>query len=270
MVALWGVPAAQAHSPFSGDPQTQTAAALAALLLATFWLVYLRGVWLTRRSRAGEASGRGRRARLLWMHCGLGLSALAVLGPLDTWAATSATAHMVQHMMFMVVIPPMLVFARPLPQFSAGLGRAAGSLVTPLLRITAHPMIAAYLHGAMVWFWHVPRFYRLALDNPWWHGVEHACFLVSAGLFWWAVLRAGPRRTPAALFALLFTLMHTGFLGAMLTFARSPLYRDSQDLADQQLAGLIMWVPGAVPYLLASAWLGYRWFRVRHRGHWAR
>lgn len=261
---VW-VPAAQAHTPLSGDPQTQWATGLAALVLASLWLIYLRGAWRTWGPGTGGSSEGGQLKRLLWMHSGLALSVVAVFGPLDARAETSAALHMVQHMLFMVVIPPALVFARPLPQCKAGLGRLAIPLVTPLLRLTAYPMATAFLHAAMIWFWHVPRFYRLALDNPWWHAVEHACFLVSAGLFWWAVLRAGARRTPAALLALLFTLMHTGFLGAMLTFARAPLYRDSLDLADQQLAGLIMWVPGAVPYLLASAWLAYRWLQARRR-----
>lgn len=264
LAGLAAVPQARAHSPFSGDPHTQWAAGLAALVLALFWAVYLRGAWRIAANRAGGAARKGDLLRFCWVQLGLGLCVLAVLGPLDAWAETSATAHMVQHMMFMVVIPPILVLARPLPQFNAGLGHLAAPMLAWPLKLVAYPLVTAYLHAAMVWFWHVPRFYRLALDNPWWHGVEHACFLISAGLFWWAVLRAGQRRTPTALFALLFTLMHTGFLGAMLTFARAPLYGDSRGLADQQLAGLIMWVPGAVPYLLASAWLGYRWFQRRN------
>lgn len=131
--------------------------------------------------------------------------------------------------------------------------------------LSRHPVLTAYVHGLTIWFWHVPRFYQLALDNPWWHVVEHGMFLLSAGLFWWAVLQGLQRRVHWALLALLLTLMHTGFLGALLTFAPSPLYGEARDLQDQQLAGLIMWVPGAVPYLLAAAWLGYRWFRDMHR-----
>ena len=57
----------------------------------------------------------------------------------------------------------------------------------------------------------------------------------------------------------LFTLMHTGILGAILTFADAPMYGEARDLGDQQLAGLIMWVVGGVPYLLASGWIAHRW-----------
>jgi cytochrome c oxidase assembly factor CtaG len=130
-----------------------------------------------------------------------------------------------------------------------------------MLCLSRHPLLAAYLHGAVIWFWHTPHFYMLAVRNPWWHIVEHACFLVTAGLFWWALLNANTRRLPWALLALLLTLMHTGILGALLTFARAPLYGEVRDLADQQLAGLIMWVLGAIPYIGASAWLGHRWYR---------
>jgi putative membrane protein len=90
--------------------------------------------------------------------------------------------------------------------------------------------------------------------------VEHAFFLVTAGLFWWAVLNTSPRHSGWALLAVLFTLMHTGFLGAVLTFAQQPLYGSTRPLADQQLAGLIMWVVGAIPYMMAAMWIGYRWY----------
>jgi putative membrane protein len=61
-------------------------------------------------------------------------------------------------------------------------------------------------------------------------------------------------------------LMHTGFLGAVLTFARAPLYGEARDLQDQQLAGLIMWVLAAIPYIIASAWIAHRWFRQLEAG----
>jgi len=101
--------------------------------------------------------------------------------------------------------------------------------------------------------------------HPWWHVVEHLLFIVSATLFWWAILRSSRLLVPWALLALLFTLMQTGLLGALLTFASEPLYGEARSLEDQQLAGLIMWVLGAVPYLLASGWLGWRWLLTMQR-----
>jgi putative membrane protein len=126
------------------------------------------------------------------------------------------------------------------------------------LHLSRYPIWAGGLQGAAIWFWHAPKFYNLALADPGWHFVEHAGFALGAGLFWWSVLG---RHSAAALPALLFTFMHMGMLGALLTFAQTPLYDDRLDLQDQQLAGLIMWVPGGLPYLIAGAWCGLRWFR---------
>lgn len=254
VIAVWlhsYVPVALGHSPLEGDGQERLAALISALLLAAFWLVYLVGS-LRLRPRWYEG---------LAFHCASFLCYAAVLGSLDRWAETSAAAHMVQHMLFMVVIAPLWVLARPLPQLAAVGGRWVWLMWTPALRLVRYPLATAWLHGAAIWFWHLPDFYVLALHNPWWHGVEHLCFVVTAGLFWWAVLRGNPNRMSWALLAVLLTLVHTGFLGAVLTFAQVPLYGQGRGLEDQQLAGLIMWVVGAIPYLLASAWIGYNWFR---------
>jgi len=243
-------PAASAHGPFTGDGQERLTGSLTALLLAAFWAAYLRGAW--RRPPAASA--------LLGFHLAAVLCVAALLGPLDDWAKTSTAAHMVQHMMLMVVIPPLWVLSRPLPQIAAGTGAAGAMLWTPMLRLARHPLYAAYLHGGLIWFWHLPTFYMLAVEHPWWHAFEHACFLLSGGVFWWAILRASRQNAAWALLALLLTLMHTGFLGAILTFAHTPLYGEARSLADQQLAGLIMWVLGGIPYLVASAWISNRWY----------
>lgn len=244
-------PTALGHSPASSQGQEQLAALVGAVLLFVFWLLYLWGSWL-RRPKLRHA---------LSFHGATLLCYLAVLGPLDEMAETSAAAHMVQHMLFIVVIAPLWVLARPLPQIVSGGGRVLALSWKPVLRFVHYPMLAAWLHCAAIWFWHMPDLYILALQNPWWHTIEHACFLITAGLFWWAVLRSSYREAPRALLALLLTLVQTGFLGAILTFARTPLYGEGRILEDQQLAGLIMWVVGAIPYLMACVWVGRRWYR---------
>lgn len=242
---------ANAHNPVTSQGDEQIAGLISAGLLCGFWLVYLLGAW------------RRPPARYQWVcfHIATLLCALALLGPLDDWAETSTAAHMLQHMLLIIAITPCWVIARPLAQVYAGSGRWLAWCWKRLLRLTAHPLLMAYLQGAAIWFWHMPYFYMLAVNNPWWHLLEHASFLLGSGLFWWAILRNQRRKAPWALLALLFTLMHTGFLGAVLTFAKAPLYGESRDLPDQQLAGLIMWVAGAIPYLIASGWIGYRWFQ---------
>ncbi|WP_373187390.1 cytochrome c oxidase assembly protein [Halopseudomonas sp.] len=257
LCVLWGASMpAMAHSPTSGSAQEQIASMLAVGLLGVFWLFYLAG---SRRRQAQVW-------RAMAFHAAMLLGFFAVAGPLDEWAETSTTAHMVQHMLFMVVIAPLWVLSRPLKRLAAAGGKWVSRGWRPLLRLTRHPVLLAYLHGLTIWFWHMPRFYQLALDNSWWHVVEHGMFMLTAGLFWWAVLYGRQRSVHWSLFALLLTLMHTGFLGALLTFAQAPLYGEARSLQDQQLAGLIMWVPGALPYLLAAAWVGYRRFRTVHRG----
>ncbi|WP_052063834.1 cytochrome c oxidase assembly protein [Nitrincola sp. A-D6] len=243
----------QAHSPLQSDGASFQAALLTTLLLALFWLFYV----------LGSIKRPPRLWRALLFHSACLLCALAVVGPLDDLAETSASAHMLQHMLLMVVITPLWALSLPLPQFAAITGRWGRFAWQPLLKLAAYPLSLAYLHAAVVWFWHTPRFYVLALEHPWWHLVEHICFVFTAAMLWWAVLHCTERTRSWALLALLFTLMHTGFLGAVLTFAESLLYYPSHQLADQQLAGLLMWVPGGVPYILAAAWLGYRWIKSR-------
>jgi putative membrane protein len=242
---------ARAHSPFGGPREDQLVAVGTAALLLVVWGAYLLGIRRI-RPRTGQA---------IAFHLALSIGFVALLGPLDDWAKTSTAMHMVQHMVLIVVIAPLWVLSQPLPQLISGGGKVAAISGRVALRLSRHPLWAAYLHGLVIWFWHVPHFYMLAVENPWWHAVEHACFLLTAGLFWWALLQFSKPNAPWALLALLLTLMHTGFLGAVLTFARAPLYGEARDLQDQQLAGLIMWVLAAIPYLMASAWIGHRWLR---------
>ena len=249
---------AAAHSPLDvlggadGIP-----ALLSAVLLGLMWLAYVLGS-ITRRGGV-----KPRRREALALHCGMLVAALALFGPFDDWAKTSSAMHMTQHMLLMVVIPPLWVLARPLPQWRAATGDLGKVLWEPLLRATRYPLAAALVHGAMIWVWHAPGPYMVAVENVWWHLLEHVCFLLSGWVFWWAVLRGSSLNTGKALMALLLTLMHTGLLGALLTFATAPIYDEARSLADQQLAGLIMWVPGGIAYLAAISWIGYRWL-VHH------
>lgn len=242
---------ALAHNPVTSRGEGQIAALLSLLALLTFWVFYLLGV---KRKRPSHH-------QIFLFHTAALLCGLAVLGPLDDWAKTSSAAHMTQHMLLMVVIAPLWVLSRPLAQIIAGSGRLWAWLWRPMLRLTRYPLATAYIHGAVIWFWHMPYFYMVAVENVWWHAFEHICFLMTAGIFWWAVLKGSRQNAHWALLALLFTLMHTGFLGALLTFASAPLYGEARSLGDQQLAGLIMWVVGGAPYLMAAAWAANSWYK---------
>jgi cytochrome c oxidase assembly factor CtaG len=123
----------------------------------------------------------------------------------------------------------------------------------------------------MLWAWHIPALYDAALANRAVHVLEHAGFLATAALFWWAVLLGHGHRPPHGA-GVLYTFglaAQSTALGAMLTFARTPWYTSHltsaarhglSPLEDQQLAGLIMWVPGGLVYLglalgLFAVWL---------------
>lgn len=245
----------QAHGIFDGSIEERVAAMLAVVGLLVVWVLYVRGAQKVQPARRFNAG----------FHLMAGLCAVTLLGPLDSLAEASAAAHMTQHMLLIAIIAPLWVLSRPLPQISAGGGHLLRPLWRPLLQLVQHPMLAAYIHGAVIWFWHSPAFYMMAVRNPWWHLLEHLSFLLSGVIFWWAVLKAGQRKAPWALLALLFTLMHTGFLGALLSFAREPLYGEARDLQDQQLAGMIMWVVGSVPYLIAAIASSHRWYGQMQR-----
>jgi cytochrome c oxidase assembly factor CtaG len=121
------------------------------------------------------------------------------------------------------------------------------------------------LHLAAIVFWHVPRFYDAALRYPSLHVAEHLSFLGSALLFWWLVCDRRARRrlgAPLAVAALFVVAMQGTVLGALLTVAQRPWYVSHlattlpwglTPLEDQQLAGLLMWVPAGLAYLVAAA-----------------
>jgi putative membrane protein len=199
-------------------------------------------------------------ARRLIFHGAMLVAGLALFGPFDDWAASSSAMHMVQHMLLMVVVAPMAVLARPLAQWRVVTGSKADPVWRALVRVSRYPSGCALLHAAAIWFWHAPGPYMAALLHNGLHVLEHASFLFTGWLFWWSVLRAGRREALPAAMALLFTAMHTGLLGALLTFSSQPLYwRESRELWDQQLAGLIMWIPGGGVYLFAASLAAYRW-----------
>lgn len=242
----------QAHGLIDGADVAQLPEILGGLLLVLLWLYYCIGA-----RRVQPMAGRAPVFHLASL-----IAALITFGFLDGWIENGSAMHMIQHMLIMAVIAPLYVLARPLPQWLTASRWISVSLWRPFLRLSRYPIWTSCLQGVAIWFWHAPKFYNLAVASPWWHFAEHVCFALAAGLFWWSVLG---RRAASALPAILFTLMHTGMLGALLTFARTPLYDDLLDLQDQQMAGLIMWVPGGLPYLAAGIWCSLRWFQKNAR-----
>lgn len=193
--------------------------------------------------------------------------AASLAPPLDGLADASFSMHMIQHQLLMQMAAPLMVLGRPLVvgihALPAGLRRRIAPRVMRWAAV--RPATAFFIHGGLIWLWHVPAFFNAATADPLLHALQHLCFFGSAVLFWWALLaRRGEGQAVAYLF---LTLLHTGALGALLTFSRvawyaapGPLPFGLTALEDQQLGGLIMWVPGSVAYLgaalaLAAGWL---------------
>jgi putative membrane protein len=216
-------------------------------LLAVASLAYGAGV----RRLWGRAGRRGiAPAHVAAFAAGIGVLALAVLSPLHHLAERFLWAHMIQHELLMVVAAPLLVLGRPLQAF-------VWLQPVRIPRWLSDPLLAWGLHAAAIWLWHAPHFFEAAVSGEGLHFAQHASFLGSAILFWWAVLARGELGAMASLFT---TMLHTGALGALMTFSRASWY-SGYALEDQQLAGLVMWVPAGLVYPLVALFIGSRWLR---------
>lgn len=207
--------------------------------------------------------------------------AVALVSPLHPLSEQLFSAHMTQHEILMVIAAPLLVLGRPgaiafwvLPRRATrtvALAVHRSGLARLWSALTA-PFAATVIHGLALWAWHVPRWYEATLGNPLVHTAQHACFLGTAVLFWEAVLRGRHGRVNhgASVLALFLTGFHSGGLGALLTFSTGlwyPIYTDTAPLwgltplQDQQLGGLIMWVPGGLAYIIAGLVLFGAWLQ---------
>jgi putative membrane protein len=209
---------------------------------------------------------------------------LALAPPLDPMGAELFSAHMLQHELLMLVAAPLLVAGSPLAVWAWAMPprwRRSIACITHSRGIAAiwatltAPLAAWILHAAAIWLWHLPGLFSAALEHEGVHVLQHFSFLFSALLFWWAATRrTSSAGTAASVFYLFTTMVHTGALGALLVFAptlwypvygTAPLEWGLQPLEDQQLGGLIMWIPGGLVYAGAAIALMARWLQTHAR-----
>jgi putative membrane protein len=274
---LLAAPDALAH----GENGAASASSLEFWIAASLLIagaVYVRGlVALWRATAPGRGASIGA-AACFFGGC-LALAA-AVLSPLDALAADLFWVHMVQHEVLMLVAAPLLVLGRPLAVWSWALPSGALRAVArrarlPFLRrawAALTSLSGAWLaHAAALWGWHVPALFNAAAASEVLHSLQHLSFLGTALLFWWACLAPGRRSKGDGVLYLLTTMMHTGALGALLTVSPRVWYANDAGrwgwtaLADQQLGGLIMWVPAGVVYLAVGLALFARWLGPEQR-----
>ncbi len=254
--------------------------AAVALLLGAPYAV---GLWRLR----GAAGARGRAS---WGDAaylaGVAVAALAVGTPLDGMGDAVFSMHMTQHLVLMLVAAPLLAAGRPAAVLAWALPPAARPAVRRALRpraprracraLTRLP-IAATVFTCLLWAWHAPALFDAAVAHDAVHAVEHACFLGSAWLFWHAYFRealGGGNRAAGALTAAFLVAAQASVLAALLTFSAAPWYAPyatpvagwpAGPLADQQLGGLLMWIPSNLFFIGASAAAFLLWIRAAER-----
>jgi cytochrome c oxidase assembly factor CtaG len=250
---------------------------VATFALALTALTYLRGCWLLRRAgypylpawRIGSFA--------------LGLFALwfALASPLDTFSGFVLTAHMLQHMVLMMVAPPLLLLGEPMIPIVRGMPRfAAREFAGPFLNwpiaeriglALTRPVVALLLMGIVMFTWHVPGPYELALRSSSWHEVEHACFFFASIVFWWPVIQPWPSRPQWSRWAMVPYLMIADLqntaLSAVLVFSDKvlyPSYATGPSLfgftpqEDQAAAGTTMWIIGSLAFVVPAVVIAVR------------
>ena len=226
-------------------------------------LFYLRG-WFSLRRSSHDLFAPLRLAAFL---AGLFFLWIAIGSPLAAFDEASLTVHMIQHILLMLVIPPLVLLGEPSLPLLHGLPQGfVRTTLGPLLRwdsmqslgkFLTHPLVCWILAAVAVIGWHAPAAFELALRSEAWHEVEHACFLTTSLLFWWPVVQPFPSearwpRWSMPLYLFLGTLPG-GALGAFLAFSDRVLYPSYNEapslfgitpLQDQVFAGALMWVFG--------------------------
>lgn len=249
------------------------------------------GGWLYARGlrRLWRRSGEGRvvsRVRAGAFAGGMAALVIAVVSPLDPTAEVLFSVHMIQHLLLVLVAAPLLVIGAPDVAVLWGLserwrgevGRRWNRLVQGTERVVGGQngvaLASVLIAAATLWAWHVPDLYDTAVRRDGVHAAEHLTFLLTALFFWASVLRLRPRDhlgNGLRVVLVFFMAMQGSILGALITFAQRPLYESHAaipaawgiaPLADQQLAGLIMWVPPALLYIGVAAFLFVRWLEA--------
>jgi putative membrane protein len=216
----------------------------------------------------------------VWYAAGVALLLLSLVSPIDVLGDTYLfSAHMLQHLLLLLIIPPLLILGLPQALVERALRRPG---LAAAERVLNRPLAAWIMALGTLWVWHLPLLYDAALADERLHVFEHLCFLVTATIFWWPLLHPIPERrmaTGAALVYLVAATFASDVLGIIITFAPVGFYppythpaglrsvlsliRDDWGISaadDQQIAGVLMWMGGSVPYAAAALAVLARWF----------
>jgi putative membrane protein len=255
------------------------------LVLAAAGTLYVAG-W--RRLWARTHASRNRRQRrplvarwrLVAYLGGLFVLGVALLSPIDVLSGQLFFMHMIQHLLLIMIAPPLLLIANPMPFILWGLPasgrRRVGGVMSDLLhresafrrglRAATAPTVLWMVMVVSIIGWHDQTAYNATLENDFIHDLEHLNFFLAGMLFWWRITGAGPRvhrrGSHIGRIALVVAAIPPNMLtGVVLAFARAPFYSyytqiprlwGIDALTDQQIGGIIMWVPGSMMYIIAA------------------
>lgn len=240
--------------------------------------VYLRGWLAIRKTRRAQFSP----FRLNCFLLGLATLWIAIASPLDGFADLLLSAHMMEHLILMSVVPPLLLLGWPVVPLLRGL---PAPLLAPLLRLSIirrlgrwliSPLVAWIALNAVFVGWHVPAAYDFALEHEDWHAWEHLCFLTSSLAFWWGIIRPWPTRAQGNSWAPVFSLLSADLvntaLSAFLAFCDRPVYNyyltrtnpfHVAPLSDQILGAAVMWVAGSFVFLIPATVIAFKLLQSR-------
>jgi cytochrome c oxidase assembly factor CtaG len=206
---------------------------------------------------------------------------LAIGSPMDGFADALLSAHMIEHLLLMSVVPPLLLYGLPVVPLLRGLPTVLTRMVLgPLLRLRAlrrlfhwlgTPIVAWLAMNVTFLAWHIPGAYDFALEHENWHAVEHLCFLFTSLLFWWCVMRPWPSGDRKQGWGMLIYLVSADLvntlLSAFLAFCGRPVYLyylnhpnpfQVSPVDDQLLGAAVMWVFGSIIFLVPAMLLTLR------------
>jgi putative membrane protein len=250
------------------------------LSIALTAMIYSRGWLAIRRTRPEQFTP----LRIASFVSGLMILWLAIGSPMDGFADALLSAHMVEHLLLMSVVPPLLLWGLPIVPLLRGLPKPFRRYVVgplwkmPILRSLGRwivmPLFAWLAMNVTYLAWHVPAAYDFALENETWHDIEHLCFLGTSILFWWCILRPWPANRVRERWGILIFLITAdivnSLISAFLAFCGRPVYSFYVDhpnafnlspLEDQVLGASIMWVIGSLAFLTPAVVITMRTLR---------
>lgn len=275
---------ASAHAVADDAQATETIRHLEALLIAVCIMTYAAGVMRIRREVGARRIVTP--SQTAAFAGAIILFVIALSPEVDDITDALFSAHMAQHLVLMLFIPPLLVWGRPALVMIWALPRRfrkefGTSRIVQWARFTAwhvmHPLSVATLFLGTFSFWHLPRPYAWSLESEWMHTFEHLSFVVTAFMFWTLIIEPSGRRRMSFVSSMLFVTaiaVLSGLPGALMILSPVVLFKahglaadawGMTSLEDQQIAGLIMWIPAGLFFLAPIAWLFVKSLRHAER-----